>query len=196
VTLRPDVAHAGGRRHRSTDAGSQAPVDVLRSARRGRVVVADVGRRRCVAWDGQLNPGPEGRPGGASRALGIRRECALLLPPHWSHRAAGRSSLGLAREAGGCPCLPLYRRRRRLRCRWGVHDAVAGADNGLGIDLIGEAEARTQVLVIVVDRRAAVAGIGSGTGKLQAPLVPVTGLARLGLKKLILSRFDEGRKKS
>src|SRR5262249_14502606 len=48
-----------------------------------------------------------------------------------------------------------------------VHDAVAGADDSLGINLIGETDARPNVLVVVMDRRAAVAGVWSLTRKLQ-----------------------------
>ena len=64
----------------------------------------------------------------------------------------------------------------------GVHHAIAGADDRLRIDLISEADAWSEVLVVVVDRGAAVAGVVAGTVNCSAPLIPVTGLARLGLK--------------
>ncbi len=43
----------------------------------------------------------------------------------------------------------------------GKHDAVAGANDGLRIDLIGETDTGTEVLVVVVDWRGAVAGVGA-----------------------------------
>ena len=49
----------------------------------------------------------------------------------------------------------------------GKHDAVAGANDGLRIDLIREADTGTEVLVVVVDGRGAVAGVGTMAGKLQ-----------------------------
>ena len=49
----------------------------------------------------------------------------------------------------------------------GKHDAVAGANDRLGIDLVGKSYARTKVLVVVIDRSGAVAGVGASASKLQ-----------------------------
>ena len=49
----------------------------------------------------------------------------------------------------------------------GKHDAVAGAEDGIRINLVGRAEAGAEVLVPVVYGRITVTGVGTAAGKLQ-----------------------------
>src|ERR1700733_15029276 len=52
------------------------------------------------------------------------------------------------------------------------HDTVAGTYYRLGRNLVGDAHARSDVLIKVVDRRAAIAGVGSGACIFQGPVPP------------------------
>ena len=102
--------------------------------------------------------------------------------------------LGLAEKPRLLPASACGRAAAANRVAVGEHHTVACADHGLRIDLIGEADARSEVLAVVIDRRGAVAGVGSGAGELQGAVEPLTGFARLGLKKLmIVVHFAERR---
>ena len=63
------------------------------------------------------------------------------------------------------------------------HDAVAGANDGLWIDLIGEADAWAEVLVVVVDRSGAVAGVGAVSGELQRAIDSGDGIGEVGIEE-------------
>jgi hypothetical protein len=64
------------------------------------------------------------------------------------------------------------------------HDAVAGADHGLGTKLIGEAKARPKVLPKFLTGVSQLQVPAPVPVKFRAPFRPVTGLARFGSKKL------------
>ena len=63
------------------------------------------------------------------------------------------------------------------------HDAVAGADHGLGIKLIGGANAWPKVLCVAHGRRGAVAGVGAGPCELQGAAQACDWVCEIGVEK-------------
>ena len=71
-----------------------------------------------------------------------------------------------------------------------VHDAIARADHCLWIDLIGKTDARSEVLEVVVDRSAAVAGVGSSARKLQRAVDAGNRVRQIGVEEAhVVVRF-------
>ena len=63
-----------------------------------------------------------------------------------------------------------------------VHDSPAGAEDRLRKNLVGDAETRTELLLVVVDRRAAVTGVGAAAGKLENA-GGSTGIGHVGIEE-------------
>src|SRR5258707_32672 len=102
MALRSDVAHAGGNGIGPLVLEAEAPVDVLRGAS-GEVgiVVADGGGRPGEPAGG-VESCSKGRAGGASCALGVGGECAVVAAPVESTEQLGvGGEAGAGREAEG-----------------------------------------------------------------------------------------------
>ena len=115
-----------------------------------------------------VKPVPKAGPGGASGGGGIGRECGAG-SGEWHRRS--RAGVGGGRwgwrRSQECFRQSCSRAAAADRVAVGEHHAIACADDCLGIDLIGEADTRSEVLVVVVHRRGAVAGVGASAGELQ-----------------------------
>src|ERR1035437_10693315 len=76
----------------------------------------------------------------------------------------------------------------------GIHDAVAGADDGLGIQLIGSANARPEVPVVVLNGRVAVACACASSREVQGAIDAGYRVGKIGIKEagVVLDFLDAG----
>src|ERR1700733_2204412 len=148
---------------------TSAPVDVLgRTSAEVGIKLVDPGR--CPSETaGGCEASSKGSSRGASRRRGIGGEGAARGRKRKSgdevRVGRGARAGGKAKAVARASCGDVVASTDSVTV--GVHHAVAGADDGLRIDLVGDADPGSEVLEVVVDRCVAVACIGAGACELQ-----------------------------
>src|ERR1700722_17287563 len=75
-----------------------------------------------------------------------------------------------------------------------VHHTIACTNHGLWIDLISKPDTGSDVLVIVIDRSAAVAGVGTSARELQYSIDSGNRVHQIGIEEAhVVMRFAERR---